>query len=146
MLSGANRCADLLGDILPAFTHTVLLSCEEPATTVSWVITNFLLQSRLRQHLQELLLRPHVDGLCDQFSLTIVDEAFRYSLYLEQLVNLSSGIEHDRIADVPFCDKRLYFVGIFIGDCQNHETLVLESLVQRVEIGHFFAAWRAPCG
>src|SRR5271170_4844611 len=46
------------------------------------------LQSSLSQHLQKLFLRTHVDGLCHQFTVAVIYEAFRNTLNLKEVIDL----------------------------------------------------------
>ena len=76
----------------------------------------WLLQSRLPQHLEELSLRAHVDGLGNQLTFAVVYEALGDAFDLEEFVNLSSRIEHNRIGNLPLGKERLHFVRLFVGD------------------------------
>ena len=103
-----------------------------------------LLQSGLRKHLQELALGAHVDGLRDQFACAVVDEAFGDAFHLERFGDFAAGVEQNRIADFPFGDKWRDLRRVLVGNGQYYEGLVFKSVEERIEVGHFFAAGRAP--
>src|SRR5579871_918501 len=74
------------------------------------------LEAGLSQHLLKLASRPHVDRLCDQLALAIVDKTFRDSFDDECVIHFPSGIEQNRITNLLFFDERSYLAGVLIRD------------------------------
>src|SRR5437763_97595 len=60
-----------------------------------------LTQTRLRQHLQKLLLRAHVDRLRHQFAFAIVNETLGDAIDVKEIICLASWIQKDRICHRP---------------------------------------------
>ena len=49
---------------------------EQYSKTIFTCGGRFLFQSSLREHLEELMLRPHVDRLCNELAAAVVNKAF----------------------------------------------------------------------
>ena len=105
-----------------------------------------LLQAGLGDHCLELIPGAHVDGLRNQLAFTVVNEAFGDSFHLEKIVYLSAGVEQHGIGNLSFCDERLNLCGLLIGNRNDHESSIFVLVIERLQIGHFFAARRTPGG
>ena len=57
------------------------------------------MQSGLTEHFQKLLLGPHVNRLRHEVSLSIVNEALRDAIDLEEFSHLAAGIEKDWVGN-----------------------------------------------
>src|SRR6202167_706446 len=106
---------------------------------------DFLLQSSLLQHFQELLLRPHIDRLCYQLSLPIVDKALRNAIHHKRVLYLPAWSQQHRKRNLALADKRLNRRRLFIGNTEDYEPLRFKTLVKRLQIRHLLAAGRTPC-
>ena len=105
-----------------------------------------LLQAGLGDHCLELIPGAHVDGLRNQLAFTVINEAFGDSFHLKEIVYLSAGVEQHGIGNFLFRDEGLNFCGLLIGNGNDYESLIFVPVVERLQIGHLFAARWTPRG
>src|ERR1022692_3619425 len=108
----------------------------------SYICLSF--QGRLREHFQELFLGSHIDGLCHQFAITVIDEGLGDAVDHKHLVYFASRIEQHWKHELPLPDKWFHFCRLFIRDSKNHQSLRREPFIQGLQIRHLLAAWWTP--
>jgi len=74
-----------------------LIILVEPRALIPQLLDPSLLQSSPIEQGQELIHRSHVDGLCCQVALAIINETFWDSVHLVEIVDLPAWIKQDRI-------------------------------------------------
>ncbi len=105
-----------------------------------------LLESGLREHLEELAAGADVDCLGDEFAVAVIDEALGDAFDMERVLQFVSGVEQDGVGDGLGGGILGELGGFFIGDSENDEALTLELLIEGGEVGDFLAAGRTPGG
>jgi len=106
----------------------------------SWSVV----KTGLCEHPAELALGPHVNGKCDELAITVEDEALRDTVDMKALCDFASGVEQDGIGDLAIGDERCDLGGVFLGNGEDDEALLLKMIVKGFEVGHLLAAGRAP--
>src|SRR5438105_4343254 len=91
----------------------IYANCETPPCVFTFHDFN-LTQSRLRQHLQKLVLGAHVDRLSDQLAFAIVDKTLGNAVDVKQIIYLASRIQQDWICYRSLSQEWLHLSRIFV--------------------------------